>query len=208
MVSPSGMAGVVNGHMNSVYDCWVRAGIPGARPNRSKITIKFIAADGNFNGVPTFAYEGTRVGGLYTGSCGFNGTIKLAAFPGNVYNDKVLRHELCHHMDMQGPCLGGHPTVFKKNGCCPFWPYISSGSFGNYDEPGLADGMTFAAHRTSLNEEALDELPLIDLNVVSVFRKFEDNTVADVLLINADFQAVHSLALADEWWTGLKNFKE
>lgn len=196
LVSPSAMTGVVTGHMNSIYNCWVSAKIPNAAPNRKKITIQFVTATSSYRGIPIFNYEGQNVGGLYYGRCGGTGVIKLAAFDGTRYNDAVLRHELCHHMDMQGPCIGGHPTLFKKNGCCPFWPYLSSATTVPYSLPG--------SWQASIG--SLDDGQSLDLHATSIFRRFEDDTVGDVLLFNTDLSVAARVAPDDLWWAGLKSF--
>lgn len=180
--APSDIKAQVHGHLNSIPDCWTKQGIAGVQRNRSSLTVKKQTATAGKT-VPLFEHNGVRVGGYQVGECGGSSTIVIAAFADGRVDDRVLKHEICHHMDMQGPCLDGHHKSLAKGGCCPFWPYITASSFeapvegGDMSVEVLSDGdseMVCLERKTGDITECAMIFPDIKVSAVEAYDEFSD----------------------------------
>ena len=179
---PSDIKSQVYGHLNSIPDCWEKQKIAGIRKNRSSLTVKrHTATDGKT--IPIFVHNGVRMGGYQLGSCGGDSTIVIAAFADGRIDDRVLRHEICHHLDTQGPCLGGHHHSLAKGGCCPFWPYINVSSFeapvegGDMSVEVLSDGdsqMVCLERKTGDIIECAMIFPDVKVSAVEAYDEYGD----------------------------------
>lgn len=208
ITAPSYLKSHVQGHLNSLADCWRANGVPNAKNNKSSLNVIPIPATGDYKGIPTFVYSGQQVGGVHWGRCGRSGTMHIAV-RGTYFDQAVLRHECCHHLDKQGPCFEeSHNMILKKGGCCPHWPYLGSRA------------MTASA-TTSLSDSIVEVHTGFDkgLIVTTVLRKFDDGTDTCVLLFNPPGVAIMDVrgltvraeALAAQvsdaaWWQNLKDY--
>lgn len=180
--APADVKAQVHGHLNSIPECWTKQGVAGVRRNRSSLTVKKQAATAGKT-VPLFVHNGAKVGGYQSGSCGGDSTILIAAFSDGRIDDRVLRHEICHHLDMQGPCLDGHHNSLAKGGCCPFWPYITVASFEAPVEDGdmsveiLSDGdseMICLERKTGDITECAMIFPDVKVSAIEAYDEYGD----------------------------------
>lgn len=192
--APADILPRVHGHLNSIPDCWTAQKIAGVQRNRSSLTVKKQAATSGKT-VPIFVHEGVRVGGYQIGECGGSSTIVIAAFSNGHVDDRVLKHEICHHMDMQGPCLDGHHPSLAKGGCCPFWPYITVNAF----EAPIKDG-TMRIETSSTD----------DGEVVCAEREVDGVKESVIILSDISVSSVETYdALSDEkFWSGLRKISK
>lgn len=192
--APKEMLPAAQHHVLSIEECWRKSKVPDVRPHRKPLKIKTqVATSGKT--VPIFVYGGQRVGGYQIGDCGIGSTIVIGVFPNGRWDDRVLRHEICHHMDMQGPCLGGHKLKLAMGGCCPFWPYITVSSYEAPLEDGTLSvrvGEADGGFITSVERETSDG--------------FECVFLYDEALVSAS--EVGAKTLDEDWWVGLRKIAE
>lgn len=180
--APADIKAQVHGHLNSIPDCWTAQKIAGVQRNRSSLTVKKQTATAGKT-VPLFVHDGVRVGGYQVGECGGASTIVIAAFADGRVDDRVLKHEICHHMDMQGPCLDGHHKSLARGGCCPFWPYITVSSFeapvegGELEVEVLSDGdsqLVCLERKTGDVTECAIIFPDVKVSAVEAYDEYSD----------------------------------
>lgn len=182
--APADIKSQVHGHLNSIPDCWTAQKIANVKKNHSSLTVKKQAATEGKT-VPLFVHNGQRVGGYQIGACGGDSTIIIAAYSNGHVDDRVLKHEICHHLDMQGPCLGGHDSSMAKGGCCPFWPNITIASFeapildGEMEVRILSDGgseMVCVERKVGEIVESAILFPDISVSAVEVYDGLQGET--------------------------------
>lgn len=120
--APSHMKSTAKHLYKSIPACFKDNGISSKKYD-CDVTIKTTPATAVHRGHPVFDYNGSKVGGITSGSCGSKSKITIAQ-NGDQWSPSVLHHEMCHAYDICGPCRKGHPGEYAT--CCPHWPYLRS----------------------------------------------------------------------------------